>query len=316
METKQKNTGRKPNSNPASANGNKKPRASSGENRRSQRKQTQEQPKPSADVVYLAPKPFSRNRLVLHLATVAAVVLAFLLGISVFFKVDEIRVSGAQQYSAWEILQASGVEQGDNLLTFNRARAAGKIQTALPYVKTVRIGIKLPDTVNIVIEEIPVTYGIKDTSGNWWLVSSGGKVLEPVSDGEESGFTKILGVQLKNPAVGQQAAAYQEAPAATGESGEMIPVTVTAAERLRTALDIASYLEQNGIIGEATSVDVNNLFDIQLWYGQQFQVKLGQKDQLGYKIKKLKAVVTQYSSYESGVLDISDPDEIYYQKFS
>ena len=45
--------------------------------------------KASQEVVYLPPKPFNRNRLLLHLATVTAVVIALLLGVSLFFKVDK-----------------------------------------------------------------------------------------------------------------------------------------------------------------------------------------------------------------------------------
>ena len=52
-----------------------------------------EEPKISADVVYLPPRPFNRSRLALHLVTVIAVVLAIVLGLSVFFKVEYIMVS-------------------------------------------------------------------------------------------------------------------------------------------------------------------------------------------------------------------------------
>lgn len=321
MDTKQKNNTRKPHPGPASASGRaagtQRARSAPTADRtppRPRKKAPREPAKVSPDVVYLAPKPFSRNRLVLHLLTVAAVVIALVLGISVFFKVGEIRVSGASQYSEWEILQASGIQEGDNLLTFSRAKAAGKIQTALPYVKKVRIGIKLPDTVNIVIEEVQVTYEVKDASGSRWRISSDGKIIAKAE--AEGNDTKILGVQLEAPAVGLQAAALQEASTATDAEGNVVPITVTAEEKLKTAVDITAFLEQSGIIGEVASIDVNNLYDIQIWYGQRFQVKLGGTDQLSYKIRCMKTAIDQFSAYESGVLDISNPDEIYYDHFS
>ena len=323
MDTKQKNNTRKPqpgSQNPSRTSaGTRRPRPAAAPERpvqRTRRREPQEPQKASPDVVYLAPKPFSRNRLILHLATVAAVVIALALGVSVFFKVGEIRVSGAEQYSEWEILQASGIKEGDNLLSFNRAKAAAKIQDAFPYIKSVRIGIKLPDTVNIVIEEVQVTYAVKDTTGGWWLISSAGKVVEKAETGKEGEYTKILGVHLQAPAVGQQAVAQEEASAGTDAEGNPIPVTVTAKEKLKTAVDITAFLEQNGIIGEADSIDVNNLFDIQLWYdNSRFQIKLGGTDQLSYKIQCMKAAINQSGAYESGVLDISNPDQIYADRF-
>lgn len=272
---------------------------------------------PGADVVYLPPKPFSRSRLALHLVTVGAVVLAFVLGLSVFFKVDtqKITVSGADKYTAWEIANASGIRDGDNLITFSRARAAGNIKTALPYVKDVRIGIKLPDTVNIEIVEVEVTYAVRCDS-DWWLVSSDGRVIEQAPEGTEDNYTKILGVQLEDPGAGQQAVAMQPAQTATDAEGFLIPVTVTAAKQLQTALDIAGFLESNRIIGEAASIDVNDLGSIQLWYGTRYQVDLGDSSELLLKISQLKAALDQYlGPHDSGILDITDPQKVVYTAF-
>lgn len=311
MDTKQRKKPRPAGakSRPAPAAGNRKVPAEKTEARaRTARKP--ENPKPSADVVYLAPKPFSRNRLILHLATLVAVVIALVLGISVFFKVETILVSGAQKYTAAQIQQASGIEVGDYLLTFSRTQAYGKIISALPYVDSVRIGIKLPGTVNIEIVEVEVTYSVMDQDGVWWHVSADGKVIEKAD--ADSAAAKIQGVYLSSPVPGQKAAAWQDTTPATDAEGNEVPVTVTAAEKLTVALDIAQYLERNGIFGEVSQMDVSNTGAIALTYGQQLQVLLGGKDQLSYKISCLKASVDQNTDLNSGVLDISDPDHILY----
>ena len=266
-----------------------------------------EQPKTAVDVVYLPPKPFNRKRFLLHLATVAAVVIALLLGLSVFFKVDEskILVSGNNKYTAWDISQASQIKTGDNLLTFSRARAVAKIRKALPYVEDIRIGIKLPDTVMIYVTEVEVPYAVKAQDDSWWLISSSGTVIEKAEDGAQSGYTKILGIQISEPQSGQLAAALENANIQTDPDGNTIPVTVKQSQRLKTALNIADYLELNGIIGQATSIDVNDLADIQVMYGQQYQVKLGNETQLSYKISCMKYAIDKLDVYQSGVLDIS-----------
>ena len=310
MDTKQKNTQR---------SGGKRVRVAAKPVKRTHTAQKKEQAvKATPDVVYLPPKTFNRNRLILHLATVAAVVLALVLGLSVFFKVDadKITVSGTEKYSAWDIANASGISDGDNLITFSRARAAGKIKKALKYVKDVRIGIKLPDTVYIDIVEVSVTYAVKAFDGGWWLVSSEGRVIEKADDAKLDGYTKILGVQLTEPKEGEQATAYQEPQTATDADGYLIPVTVTAAERLSTAIDITGFLERNGIIGNVASIDVNDLGNIQLWYAKQFQVELGSNSDLLLKISKLKAALDQYlSTHDSGILDITDPSKVVYTSF-
>ena len=270
------------------------------------------------EVVYLAPKPFSRNRFILRLATVVAVVFAFMIGLSLFFKVENIRVSGCQQYTAYEIQQASGVNVGDQLLTFSRAKASGKIISAFPYIKNVRIGISLPDTVYIEVHESRVTYAAADSSGIWWLLDSDGKVIESISGGYDS-HTLIYGVTLDAPVAGELAKAQELAQTQTDGEGNVIPVTVTAAQKLQGALTIARYLEANGIIGQIKTMDVSNLFEIELWYAEKYQIQLGDTGRLDRKIAILKSVVDDYAvnrPYESGFLDITDPDYVQYQSFT
>ena len=143
-------------------------------------KKSAQNKQPTPAVIYTQPQAFNRNRLLVQLLTVVAVVAALVLGLSVFFKVEKITVTGAEVYSAWAIREASGISEGDNLLTFSRARAGAQIRAALPYVDKVRIGIKLPETVIIYIEELSVAYAIKSSDGDWWLINSDGRVVEQV----------------------------------------------------------------------------------------------------------------------------------------
>ena len=76
---------------------------------------------PAPDVVYTQPGPFYKYRFLLHLATVVAIVLAILFGMSIFFKVSTVTVAGNEKYTAWDIREAAGIKDGENLLTINRS---------------------------------------------------------------------------------------------------------------------------------------------------------------------------------------------------
>lgn len=297
-----------------------------------------------SDVVYTPPKPFKRGRFLLHLVTVVAVVLAVVLGMSIFFKVENVKVSGCSKYSAWEVSEASGIEVGSNLLTISRAQISGSIISRLPYVNKVRVGIILPDTVNIEITESDIVYSIEDAEGNWWLMSSDGKIVDQTNGVSAKDYTQVLGVRLQTPQVGQQAVA-QEAEATTipledtdgeptgettGEAaqetettepvtGPTIAVGITDSERLQTAMSVLQVLSTNSISGLIDSVDVSNLTAIELWYDERFQINLGDTIQLEYKIGALRATVDQMEAYESGQLDISFtnwPDKVGYTPFT
>ena len=260
---------------------------------------------PAPAVIYTQPQAFNRNRLLTQLITVTAIVVALVLGLSIFFKVEHITVSGVDVYSEWAIQEKCGINIGDNLLTLSHAKSAAMIKANLPYVKSVRFGIKLPDTVNIMIEEEDVVYAIKDQNGTWWLMNSDGEIVEMGNNSKASNHTQVLGVTLESPVAGQKGIAVENIPTETDASGELVPVTITGAQRLRAALQILKALEDNDIVGSAASVDVTRIEDIILWYGTRYQVNLGDSSRLDYKIACMNDVILQMSDYQSGILDIS-----------
>ena len=282
------------------------------------KKQKREQKHPSPVVVYTQPLPFNSSRLLVQLLTITAIVVALVLGLSVFFKVGTITVSGADVYSAWAVREASGINEGDNLLTFSRARANAQIQEKLPYVQKSRIGIKLPDTVTIYIEELQVAYAIAAEDGMWWLMNSDGRLVEQINSTAAKNYTKVLGVTITGPVVNEFAVATEIVPSETDALGEVIPVTVTGAQRLNAALQILDALEDNDIVGDAESVDVTTMSAIELWYGTRYQVNLGDSNNMEKKIASMYSAILQLSNYQTGKLDCSFttfPNDVPYTAF-
>ena len=74
---------------------------------------------------------------------------AVVFGLSVFFRVANIEVKGAERYTPEEIISASGLEPGDNLFFVNRSSAISRIYARLPYVETAEIELKLPNRLTI-----------------------------------------------------------------------------------------------------------------------------------------------------------------------
>lgn len=307
METRQKKTSQRP----PSGSARRKPRRSA--------------PRKNGDVqvVYTQPKPFNRSRFLLRLLTVITVVLALTFGMSIFFKVDKsaITVSGMSKYKPEEIIAASGIQDGENLLGLSEPGISGRIITQLPYISKVRIGIKLPDTVNIEVTELSVVYAVASGDGNWWLMDSDGKLVDKITGAAAKSYTRIVGVELINDsAIGQQAVArepeIETQPDTTQESTEVPTVAVVRnSDLLAAAISILQHLEQNGVVGLIDSIDVTHLNSLQMQYGDQFRVNLGDTDRLDYKISCMKAAVAKMEDYESGELDVSftiNPKEVIY----
>lgn len=281
--------------------------------RQAEQRKRAEEKKRRAENRRTPPKALPRRKLLWKLLTTAAVAAALVLGLTIFFKVQNVNVTGNEKYTAETIFAASGIEKGENLLTFGKSRAAGRILAELPYVSQVQIGIKLPNTVNIDIVELEVSYAVRASDGAWWLMDYSGKLLEPVDEAEAAKHTQVLGVRASGPVEGaiftpgdaddsQQASSGQtEQDAAEQTDG----VTDSPADRAQAALEILKALEETDHMGDVTTVDVSSLYDIQLWYGQQYQILLGGPAELSYKIRYMTQAVASLPDYQSGVLDLT-----------
>lgn len=106
-----------------------------------------------------------------------AVIAAVAVACVIFFRVNSVTVLGNARYTAQEIVEASGIKAGDNLVALSKGKIASVIRTRLPYVESVAIRRRLPDSVEITVRE-RVAVASVDSSDGRWLISSQGKLLE------------------------------------------------------------------------------------------------------------------------------------------
>ena len=275
--------------------------------------------KPRQDeTIYTEAKPVNITHFLIRIATVIAIVMAVVFGMSIFFKVSQVEVVGTEKYTVSQIQEAAGLMNGTNLLTLNKGQIASRILTKLPYVnKVLSIGIRLPDTVVIQVEETEVSYAVQSEDTSWWLVSCEGKILEKVDGSVAYSNTRILGVKLENPELGKTAVA-SEMQAVPDVEGASAPITVYNFERLAAALQIAKEMEANGVLGELATIDVSDMGNITVWYGQRFEIRFGDGEGIPKKVFSVVQTIYQLGQYQAGMLDVSFttwPDEVYFKSF-
>lgn len=223
-------------------------------------------------------------RLIIMLAVVAAIIF----GVAIFFKVTTIEVQGNSIYSAEDVIAASGVEVGDNLLLVNKATTAGNILAALPYVEEVRgIVRSMPDTIVIQVKESEAAFAVQTDVNTTWLINSRGKALEKVEGDLPEGQAKITGVSVKSPTAG---------------------MTVTAVEqtRLDAALAVLASLDGTGVLEHVAAVDVEKEYDITVQYDDRYTIRLGGTDDLDYKAQYLASILDELSDFQAGTIDLTD----------
>lgn len=268
----------------------------------------------AAQVVYTDAKTFNKKRLFWRLGGIVAVVLALVFGMSIFFKVDKITVTGVDGHMQYAVYEACGIREGDNLLGISKAKVSGRILQSLPYVDSVQIRINLPDTVNIEVKAVDITYVVEDTAGMLWLISASGKVVEACDETKAKDYTRITGVLLNFPQVGKTAVAYEAPPQGTEDADAS---AVLASDRLNAALSIAKTAQEIGMLEGIDSIDVTSLSDLKMYYDDRLEILFGDNQNLSEKVATAQSAIAQLNDLDKGILDISyriRPDDVIFTR--
>ena len=188
------------------------------------------------------------------LLSAVLILAAIVVGCIVFFRVNTVEVTGDSPYTAEEIIAVSGVEQGDNLFGLNKYQISSRIYTQLPYIDTVNIIRRYPDTLVIhVTAGTPAAW--LESGGAVWLLDSRGKLLES-GDALSAGRAQVLGLEAVNPAV-----------------GSLLTVPPEQQDRLERLRDFLAAIQVRQMTGSLTGfIDLTSDYEIRFGYGENLTV--------------------------------------------
>jgi cell division protein FtsQ len=231
-------------------------------------------------------------RLLITAAGVAAVLFAMVVG----FRVSNFTVTGNTAYTDEEVREASGVEMGENLVLLYKSNIASSILANLPYVETVRVVRELPGTVRVELTEGTAAAAVLSEYGDWWLVSSGGKLMEEIDETTAASWLRVTGVTVQLP-----------------EEGDMMELD----QGTETLTTILNALNEIGIT-DLTVLDLSDESDIIAWCGDRYQIKLGGSEDLDYKLQFLDTVLDNLGEDYEGVIDLtfSEDDAAHFHPWS
>lgn len=236
----------------------------------------------------------------------AALVAAATLGATVFFQVETIAVVGNSRYTAQEVIDASGVQIGDNLFQMNKNQISQQILQQLPYVGEVSPQRGLPSTLTIQVTEISAAAQVEvyqddsaqaepaaeDGSGDSgegdssqtegeelptladqpWLISASGKLLEAAPEG--SGALSVTGLTVLAP-----------------QAGTMLAVPQEQQSRLATLKELLSALEAAGELDQVSSIDLTHSTWVGMRYRENFDARLPLGEDMAHSLAVLSAAV-------------------------
>lgn len=126
-------------------------------------------------------KRMRRRKRKMNLYGLIVVLLVAAVGITVcytfLFNINEIRVAGeSDQYTAQEIVDASGISEGDNLFRLDTEESEQKILDSLLYIETAHVDRDFPSSLQITVTKCVPAFNVVYEMGTL-LVSRQGKIL-------------------------------------------------------------------------------------------------------------------------------------------
>ena len=252
-----------------------------------------------------------RFSLLFKLLCAAALVAAATLGATVFFQVETIAVAGNSRYSSQEVIDASGVQVGDNLFQMNKNQISQRILQQLPYIGAVSPQRSLPSTLTIQVTEIAAAARIEtyqddpapqepeeeaaqeDSSAQEDSAaqgdSSGEGEEEPDSLADQPWLVSVSGKLL------EPAAPSDGAPSVTGltllapQAGTMAAVPQEQQYRLDALKELLSALEEMGQLEWVSSIDLTH----STWIGMRYRENFDARLPLGEDLSRSLSVLSQ-----------------------
>lgn len=244
-------------------------------------------------------RKLNRKRLVISICILLFIVLC---GIIYYlttpvFNVSNIQVYGNEKNSVDTYISLSGVDIGTtNIFAISNANIIKSIKES-PYVDSVIIKRKLPNTIELHITERNVDYQI-EYSSKYMYINNQGYLLEISEDIKDVLIIKGLSLIADSIQVGQR-------------------VNNQDLSKLNTVLKIINYCKYNSIENKITIIDVSDISNYTLVFGEEGKkAYLGDASSLSERILWLKTILQQEKNNKGEIFINGDlnKDKVYFRK--
>lgn len=270
-----------------------------------------------------------------------------ILSVTVFFNAETILVEGNTHYTAEAILEQGGLSVGQNLFRLDKFEVIEKMQE-LPYIKTVTIHRKLPNTLSVkIVENQPVVW--TKTANGVALLNEEYRVLELLDIPQEM-LPPLPEVSIpeepkEEVSVDEEETKEEESKETMEEESEepaeeepvvyeglkgvpaLTPLTATSLEVGKPAVfaqeeDYTGFLKalyesftqtpdlQWDLVNE---VRFTARYDIKLVYNERITIDLGTLERAETKLELAAYMLKENGHAQTAILDVTDPERVYYR---
>ena len=239
-----------------------------------------------------------RMRIFTFLLALVVICVGVILVFSVFFKINNVTISGDKVYSEKMIEDKSGIEIGSNLFIVSEEKLSEKLSKELPYIKSVTVERKLPDTIIINVTAAKEVAAITTENG-FVLLDETGKVLDKNASILKENVAVLNNVKLKECVEGAQVVFTNE------NKNEVFVKLFEAIKNVDMQL--------------LTEVDLKDVNNVKIRYDDRITFEVGNLTNIETKLARGLAALekeNEINAYAEGTLDLKTEPYVYFKSGS
>ena len=246
-----------------------------------------------------------RNRRILAVSVtvILAMVAVIVLSLTVFFRIDTIKILGDSRYDESQIINESGLQKGDNLFLSDVDNAKAHIEKNLPYISSALVKRKFPSTIIIEITGTEASCCFRSIKGAA-IADSTLKVLEIIPEEEVTpDITRVTTGNVFSAVIGENIVD-------TNSEDSVQDDIKKEAALVKTFFDS---VEESGI-ENLTEINVASAGNLYCMYQQRLKLNLGSSDKLTYKLKSAIEIIKkedEINQSEKGEIFLNDTKNFY-----
>lgn len=245
-------------------------------------------------------KKISKQTISYILIGLLLIAITTLFGIGAFMSVIEIRVEGASMYSEDEVIEASGISRGDNLLFLSASNVSQRIESSMPFVTNAEVTRVFPDAVIITIEEGNAIATIR-VGADIAVIDVNGRVLDYTVGGAQS---------IRDLARFDELIEVRGVVVDRAELGEIAVAAFGSEMNLAAMQDVLAAIVREGIAQDVSYIDVSNITSITMGYLDLYRVLLGGLTNVRPNLSRLQDTAAAFMMNHpniSGEINMTDP---------
>jgi cell division septal protein FtsQ len=213
-----------------------------------------------------------------------------ILSVTVFFNIKTIRVTGnADSYTAEDVVRATGISVGDNMIRLKIKNAEKRAVDALVHVETVEIKREFPNTLEIKVQKCTPAYNVVYEFGTL-IVSEQGRILDNSMD-PLPGLVRIVGYTPHETALGKYISAEEE--------------------RCDKVFSAFRDLIYNGdLAAPIVEVDMSDFNDIMVNFDHRILFDMGNWSEINYKISFAEQIISSQPADKEGYLTMIGTNQL------